>query len=58
VAGRIQNWLHDPDFRGLRGADALSKLPDGERQAWRQFWDDVQRLLDQTQATAASQPKP
>jgi hypothetical protein len=25
--------------------DALDKLPEGERQDWRQLWDDVAALL-------------
>ena len=51
---RMQHWLRDPDFNGVRNPDALAKLPEAERQAWQKLWDDVQRLLDRARAT----PKP
>jgi tetratricopeptide (TPR) repeat protein/serine/threonine protein kinase len=41
----LQHWLVDSDFAGVRGADALSKLPDAERQPWRKLWADVENTL-------------
>src|SRR5262249_18294648 len=41
IAQRLQHyWLSDDDFNGVRG-DALSKLPEAERQSWQQLWADV-----------------
>jgi serine/threonine-protein kinase len=37
----MRHWLDDPDFAGARGPEALAKLPEPERQPWRQLWDDV-----------------
>ena len=31
VAQQMQNWLSDPDFNGVRGAEALAKLPEAGR---------------------------
>jgi hypothetical protein len=38
---RLRHWQADPDLAGLRESAALDKLPEAERQAWRQFWDEV-----------------
>ncbi len=38
---QLRHWLQDPDFDGVRGAGALSKLPEAERQSWQQLWDEV-----------------
>jgi tetratricopeptide (TPR) repeat protein len=54
VAQQMQHWLHDSDFNGLRGPDALTKLPEAERKDWQKLWADVQRLLDR----AADKPQP
>jgi tetratricopeptide (TPR) repeat protein len=44
VLGTIQQWQKDLDFAGVRGHDALAKLPDTERRAWQKLWDDVTEL--------------
>jgi hypothetical protein len=41
----MQHWLHDPDFNGVRGAEALARLPGAERPAWRRLWTDVADTL-------------
>jgi superkiller protein 3 len=56
VAQQMRHWLGDRDFAGVRGPDALAKLPEAERPAWQQFWGEVQRLLDR--ATAIATPAP
>jgi hypothetical protein len=45
-AGRqaLQHWRSDPDLADVRDPDALAKLPEAERTAWRSFWADVDRL--------------
>jgi hypothetical protein len=45
VAQKMRHWLRDPDFSGVRGADALAKLPEAERQQWQKLWDDVAETL-------------
>jgi serine/threonine protein kinase/tetratricopeptide (TPR) repeat protein len=46
VVQRMRHWLGDGDFAGVRGPDALAKLPEAERQDWQKLWADVQHLLD------------
>jgi serine/threonine-protein kinase len=45
VRQRLQHWQRDVDFRGVRGDDALAKLPEAERQDWQQLWQDVEALV-------------
>jgi tetratricopeptide (TPR) repeat protein len=51
VAQKMQHWLRDPDFNGVRGSAALSKLPAAERKSWRALWSNVAATL------ARAQPK-
>jgi hypothetical protein len=32
-ANVLKNWLADPDFAGVRGPEALARLPQAERPA-------------------------
>ncbi|HWE35808.1 MAG TPA: protein kinase [Isosphaeraceae bacterium] len=41
VVSRLRQLRLDPDLAGLRDPDALERLPEAERAAWRRFWDDV-----------------
>jgi len=34
----LSNRLVDPTFAGMRGPQALAKLPDAERQPWQDLW--------------------
>jgi tetratricopeptide (TPR) repeat protein len=45
VAQKMRSWLADADFAGVRGPEALAKLPEAERPAWRQLWDRVAATL-------------
>jgi eukaryotic-like serine/threonine-protein kinase len=49
----MQRWQADTDFAGVRGPDALAKLPEAERQAWQQLWADVAATLARAQGTSA-----
>jgi tetratricopeptide (TPR) repeat protein len=40
----LANWLKDADLAGVRGK-ALAKLPESERQPWRDLWADVEKTL-------------
>jgi tetratricopeptide (TPR) repeat protein len=48
VAQMMQHWLRDPDFNGVRGPDALAKLPEAERKDWQKLWADVADTLHRT----------
>jgi tetratricopeptide (TPR) repeat protein len=41
----MQHWSADTDFAGVRGADALAKLPEAERQDWQKLWGEVADTL-------------
>jgi serine/threonine protein kinase len=34
IVTQMQHWLQDVDFAGVRGAEALARLPQGERPEW------------------------
>jgi tetratricopeptide (TPR) repeat protein len=61
VAERMQHWLRDPDFNGVRSPDALAKLPAAEREGWQKLWADVadllQRAADKPQRPSARDKK-
>jgi hypothetical protein len=44
VAGSLTRWLWDPYFAAVRAPDALARLPEEERRAWQQFWEEVEAL--------------
>jgi hypothetical protein len=51
IVGGLQRWLWDPDFAGVSRPDALARLPEAERQAWRRLWTDVAATLARAQRT-------
>ncbi|HEY7424560.1 MAG TPA: tetratricopeptide repeat protein, partial [Gemmataceae bacterium] len=59
---RLEHWLVDPDFNGVRGEKALAKLPKAEREAWQKLWQGVEALRQQAAVktkppTAKDQPQ-
>jgi tetratricopeptide (TPR) repeat protein len=44
VAQRMLYWLQDNAFAGVRGADALARLPEVERHEWQELWQEVESL--------------
>jgi serine/threonine protein kinase/Tfp pilus assembly protein PilF len=58
VAQRMQHWLQDQDFAGVRGDKALAKLPEEERAAWRKLWADVAEMVAKAQGKAPAEKKP
>jgi tetratricopeptide (TPR) repeat protein len=44
VAQRLQQWLQDKNFAGVRGSGALAQLPEAERQQWQKLWEEVRAL--------------
>jgi hypothetical protein len=51
VAYDMHRWLEDPDFAGVRGPEALARLPEAERQAWQKLWADVADTLARSAGT-------
>ena len=58
VAATLKHWQADPDLAGVRGPEALAKLPETERQAWKKLWDDAADVLAFAQAKAMPDKKP
>jgi serine/threonine protein kinase/Flp pilus assembly protein TadD len=54
VAQRMQHWQQDSDFAGVRGTEALGRLPEAERQGWQQLWADVEKTLEQARGKPTS----
>ena len=46
----MRHWREDIDFAGVRGPEALAKLPEAERKPWQELWDDVANTLARAQA--------
>jgi hypothetical protein len=42
----MQHWLADPDFAGVRGPEALGRLPEAEREGWQKLWVAVEELCN------------
>jgi hypothetical protein len=47
-ANELRIWLWDPAFAGVRGPEALAKLPKAEHRQWQKLWDDVAEMLNRT----------
>jgi hypothetical protein len=45
VIRRMKHCLADHNFAGVRGAEALAKVPESERPAWQQLGSDIEALL-------------
>jgi hypothetical protein len=57
VAHDLRKWLGDPYFAGVRGPEALARLPAAEREAWQKLWADVADTLARAQELSAPKPK-
>jgi serine/threonine-protein kinase len=51
VQKELQRWQYTPRLAGLRDETDLAKLPEGEREAWRKFWAEVETLGKRTSAS-------
>jgi len=58
IAQRMQHWLQDGDFAGVRGDNAPGKLPEDERSTWRKLWGDVAEMQAKAQGKAPQEKKP
>jgi serine/threonine-protein kinase len=45
VQKQMRRWLADAHLAGVRGKEAIARLPADERQAWHEFWSEVEALL-------------
>jgi serine/threonine protein kinase/Flp pilus assembly protein TadD len=52
AANILQNFLGSPDFVGVRGKEALAKLPQEERALWQKLWIDAATRAVETLARA------
>src|SRR5262249_33245604 len=57
VAEMMRHWQADIALAGVRGPEALAKLPEAERQEWQKLWDDVADMLKRAQGKAAPEKK-
>ncbi|MFO0840988.1 MAG: serine/threonine-protein kinase [Gemmataceae bacterium] len=58
VTGKMRHWLADADFTGVRGPEALARLPHGERNAWAKLWAGVADLLKRAEGPKARDGPP
>jgi hypothetical protein len=56
VVQRLEHWLKDPDFADVRG-DTLAKLPEMEREPWRNLWTEVEKTLAAARKQTTKQRK-
>ncbi len=54
---QMRHWMDDPDFAGVRGPAALSKLSEAEREPWQKLWDDVAKTLARAEANTTPDKK-
>jgi serine/threonine-protein kinase len=47
---RLRRWKAEPDLAGVRDEEALNELPQAERRAWRDFWAEVDALIEATES--------
>jgi serine/threonine-protein kinase len=46
---RLRRWKMDADLAGVRDRETVEKLPDDELRTWRQFWADVDDLIQRAE---------
>jgi hypothetical protein len=52
VMQQMQHWQNDADFAGVRGSEALERLPAAERPDWQKLWQEVEALRQRAAAPA------
>jgi serine/threonine protein kinase/tetratricopeptide (TPR) repeat protein len=57
IARHLAHGLEDTDFAGVRGEQALAKLPEAERGGWQQLWADVGDTLARAQKQTVPEQK-
>jgi tetratricopeptide (TPR) repeat protein len=44
VGQTMRHWQADADFAGVRGEEALARLPEAERREWQKLWQETEGL--------------
>jgi hypothetical protein len=57
VTEQMRHWLDDADFAGVRGPQALAKLPEVERRDWQKLWSDIADMLNRAEEKPAPKKK-
>jgi hypothetical protein len=57
VADNLQHWLWDAHFAGVRGPDALARMPEAERQAWQELWAEAADTRARAEGTAPAEQR-
>jgi hypothetical protein len=57
VMAQMRHWHEDRDLAGVRGPEALAKLPEAERHPWQELWNDVADLLKRAEGKAMPDKK-
>jgi tetratricopeptide (TPR) repeat protein/serine/threonine protein kinase len=57
VTNILRHWQADPDLAGVRGPEALAKLPEVERQPWQKLWADTAEMLARAQKKTTTEEK-
>jgi serine/threonine-protein kinase len=52
VQRQLRGWLADPHLAGVRGAEAMARLPAEEREGWAKLWAEVESLRKEVQEKA------
>ena len=55
IIKQMQHWQQDTDFAGVRGPEAVARLPEAERPAWQKLWADVADTLAAARRKAATE---
>jgi serine/threonine-protein kinase len=60
IVQQMQHWLKEDDFAGVRGSEALARLPEAERPSWQKLWEEVEALRQRAagKPAAASPARP
>jgi tetratricopeptide (TPR) repeat protein/serine/threonine protein kinase len=58
IVQQMRQWLTTPDLAGVRGSQAIARLPDAERPSWQQLWGQIADTLARAQGKATPREKP
>jgi serine/threonine-protein kinase len=58
IIARMEHCQQDTDLSGVRGPEALAKLPEAERREWEKLWADVADTLARARGKTAPDKKP
>ena len=58
AARQLRIWQYHVDFRGVRDAAELKKLPASEQAAWRKLWADAAAAVNRAETPLARPQRP